>query len=286
MVRGLLYSVREGMEGFRRAPLSSLISVSTVFLALSLLGIFAAVSLNLGRLAALIQRRMTFEVFLDDTLSPSATAALEQQIKAIPGVGQVEYVSKEAAAQAIKEEFGPEVLEMLGENPLPASFRVALGPHSRGTALAEAVAAQLRALKGVSEVVYRAELFRVLDRYLKLIMTIDVGVGVVLACGSVLVIFNTIRLIIQAKQQIIETMKLVGATPGFIRRPFLVEGVLQGGVGGALAAACVWVLARLAALEAPQLLVLPQLFYVGLFASGVALGWLGSLVAVRRLLKY
>ncbi|MDZ7271180.1 MAG: ABC transporter permease [candidate division KSB1 bacterium] len=285
-MRGLLYSIREGIEGFRRAPLSSLLSVSTVALALTLLGVFMAVSLNLSRLAAQIQRRMTFEVFLDETLSPSATAALEQQIKAIPGVGLVEYVSKEAAVKAIQDEFGPEVLEMLGENPLPASFRVALAPQGRGTALAEAVAAQLRGLKGVSEVVYRAELFQLLDRYLKLAMTIDVVVGVGLACGAILVIFNTIRLIIHAKEQNIEIMKLVGATPSFIRRPFLVEGILQGGAGGALAALAVWLLARVVALEAPRLIVLPHVFYLALWCAGMALGWLGSLVAVRRLVKY
>lgn len=285
-MRGLLYSIREGIEGFRRAPLSSLLSVSTVALALTLLGVFMAVSLNLSRLAAQIQRRMTFEVFLDETLSPSATAALEQQIKAIPGVGLVEYVSKEAAVKAIQDEFGPEVLEMLGENPLPASFRVALAPQGRGTALAEAVAAQLRGLKGVSEVVYRAELFQLLERYLKLAMTIDVVVGVGLACGAILVIFNTIRLIIHAKEQNIEIMKLVGATPSFIRRPFLVEGILQGGAGGALAALAVWLLARVVALEAPRLIVLPHVFYLALWCAGMALGWLGSLVAVRRLVKY
>ncbi len=285
-MRGLLYNVREGIEGFRRAPLSSLISISIVCLALTLLGVFTAISLSLNRLAGLVQRRMTFEVFLDETLSPSATAALEQQIRSIPGVGALEYVSKEAAAQAIKEEFGREVLELLGENPLPASFRVALAPQSRSAPLAEAVVSQLRALKGVSEVVYRAELFQLLDRYLKLVMTIDVGVGVALACGSVFVIFNTIRLIIYAKRQIIETMKLVGATPGFIRRPFLVEGILQGGVGGALAAACVWLLARVAALEAPNLILLPQGFFLGVVGAGVLLGWLGSLIAVHRLLKY
>ncbi|MDZ7337554.1 MAG: ABC transporter permease [candidate division KSB1 bacterium] len=285
-MRGLLYSIREGIGGFRRAPLSSLLSVSTVALALTLLGVFMAVSLNLSRLAAQIQRRMTFEVFLDETLSPSATAALEQQIKAIPGVGLVEYVSKEAAVKAIQDEFGPEVLEMLGENPLPASFRVALAPQGRGTALAEAVAAQLRGLKGVSEVVYRAELFQLLDRYLKLAMTIDVVVGVGLACGAIVVIFNTIRLIIHAKEQNIEIMKLVGATPSFIRRPFLVEGILQGGAGGALAALAVWLLARVVALEAPRLIVLPHVFYLALWCAGMALGWLGSLVAVRRLVKY
>ncbi|MCR4440183.1 MAG: permease-like cell division protein FtsX [bacterium] len=283
---GLLYSIREGVEGFRRAPLSSFISLSTVALALTLLGVFMAVSLNLNRLAAALQQRMTFEVFVDEALDMRAIAALEQQVRSIPGVASVEFVSKEAAAQAIKAEFGEDVLDVLGENPLPPSFRIGLAPNTRSAALAESVAAQLRAQKGVSEVVYRAELFRLLDRYLQVAVTVDVAVGIALVLGSVFVVFNTIRLIIHAKRQIIETMKLVGATPAFIRRPFLVEGMLQGAAGGAIAAACLWLLVRVVSLEAPRLVVLPRTFYLGVVAAGVVLGWLGSILAVRRLLKY
>lgn len=283
---GLCYSIREGIEGFRRAPFSCFVSLSTVALALTMLGVFAAASLNLNRLAAALQQRITFELFIVDTLEGAAIAELEKQIRSIPGVATVEFVSKEAAAQVIKEEFGADVLEILGENPLPASFRVALAPRSRSAPVAESVAARLRALKGVSEVVYRAELFRLLDRYFQLAITIDVVVGLALVLGSVLVVFNTIRLIIHAKRQIIGTMKLVGATPGFIRRPFLVEGMLQGGGGGAMAVFFLWVLVRLASLEAPHLLVLPRLFYPSILAAGIGLGWMGSLVAVRRLLKY
>ncbi len=283
---GFWCSIREGIEGFRRAPFSSFVSLSTVALALTLLGAFAAVSLNLNRLAAALQQRMTFEVFVDDALEGAAIADLERQIRATPGVAKVEFVSKEAAARAIKEEFGDDVLEILGENPLPASFRVALTANSRSAPVAESVAAKLRALKGVSEVVYRAELFRLLDRYLQLAITVDVVVGIALVLGSIFVVFNTIRLIIHAKRQIIGTMKLVGATPGFIRRPFLVEGMLQGGAGGALAVFFLWVLVRLASVEAPHLLVLPDLFFPSILAAGILLGWMGSFVAVRRLLKY
>jgi len=283
---GLWYSIREGLEGFRRAPFSSFVSVSTVALALTLLGAFVAVSLNLNRLAAALQKHMTFEVFIDDALERAAVTALEQRIRSIPGVATVEFISKEAAAQAIKEEFGADVLDLLGENPLPASFRIALAAQSRSAPLAESVAAQLRTLKGVTEVVYRAELFQLLDRYLQLAITIDMAVGIALLLGSVFIIFNTIRLIIHAKRQIIETMKLVGATPGFIRRPFLVEGMLQGGAGGALATVCLWLLMRVASLEAPHLIVLPRLFFPAVLAAGIVLGWMGSFLAVRRLLKY
>lgn len=282
----LLYSIKEGVKGFRRARLSSFVSVSIVAISLILVGLFLIAAINMTRVVRSIQKRMTLEVFIDNALDESGIAALEDEISGLESVSEVQFVSKEMAAQTFTEEFGKEIFEILDGNPLPSSFRVNLKPEFRAAEEAAMVVEELEAIAGIEEVVYRAELFRLMDQYIGILIAIALVVGVLLLFGSLFVISNTIRIIIHSKRTVIETMKLVGATPSFIRRPFLVEGMLQGFVGGGIAALILFIFVKWTNIELPGLILIEKEIYFLLMLIGLTFGWLGSITAVRRLLRY
>ena len=282
----LLYSIKEGLEGFRRARLASFVSISIVAVSLILVGTFLVISVNMTRLVRGIQKRMSLEVFIDNTLTDDEIATLENEIRAIEGIYEVEFISKEKAAQTFKEEFGENIFEILDENPLPSSFRLALDVDFRGAQAADAIVQGINELKGVTEVVYRAELFRLIDRYIDILITSILVIGILILLGSLIVISNTIRIIIHSKRAIIAVMKLVGATPSFIRRPYLVEGMVQGMVGGGIAALILFAIVKISHIEMPGLLYIENEIYGIIILIGIVFGWFGSLYAVRRLLRY
>ena len=280
------YSVKEGLAGLRRARLSSLICISMVAVSLVLVGIFLVATVNMNSLLQDIKKRMNIEVFISDVMPEAEIANLEEQIRAIEGIGVVAFISKENAAQEVRDELGIDVFEIYEENPLFSSFRISLDTEYKTNKAAEDIVTQINRFEGVNEVVYRQEIFRLLDRYIGIALVIDLAVGLIVLFSSLFVISNTIRLIIHSKRDIIETMKLVGATRSFIRRPFLVEGMVQGVLGGILAAALLYVLVKILRIELAGLIVVEEEIYALLVVIGLIFGWLGSMTAARRFIRY
>jgi len=281
----LWYSIREGLAGFRRARLASAITVFTVAFALVLMGLSAIVAVNLGQLVVELRSRVQIEVFLDPGLSDEQAQKLEEKIRAVRGVSGVEFVSKERAALEFKETFGEDVLAILEENPLPASFRIRLARQFQNSAAAQEIAALIERLPGVDEVLYRGDVLRFLDRYAGMAAAVGLVIGAVLGLGSILLVANTIRLVIMARSNVIEIMRLVGATAGFIRRPFVIHGMIEGILGGLLGSAFLWLLVELARIQIPNLIVVDRRWYIVVVAVGWLLGWLGSSFAIRKYLK-
>jgi len=280
----LLYSFREGLEGLRRARLASFVAVSTTTLALVLMGAFLIITINLGKFVDGLRSKVEFEVFIDNSYDEAQARELGERLRAVPGVASVEFISKDAAAMEFQKTFGDNAFDLLDENPLPASFRVKLAKEYRTTRGAAGVAQAVSALEGVDEVVYRRDLLTLVEKYLHLAVAVDLTVGVLIAFGALLLVSNTTRLIILSKRDVIEVMKLVGATKAFIRRPFLIEGVVQGFLGGLAAAVLLFGAVRLIRMEIPGLVTAPKEIYAALILFGLVLGVIGSFVAVRKFL--
>ena len=279
------YTVRESLEGFRRARMAAAITTFTVAFALVLMALVYIVASNLGRVVLSLRARVQMEAFLDPALTDQEAQRIEDRIRTIAGVAEVEFVSKEKALLEFEREFGEDVFSVLDENPLPASFRIRLKPEFRRSQLAKQVADAVGRIDGVDEVIYRGDILALLDRYMGVVLLGGAVFGVLIGLGSVLLISNTIRLAILSRANVIEIMQLVGATNGFIRRPFLLEGMLQGLLGGAFAAFTLYILVRVTNLEIPNLVVVDRRLYFGVVILGWLLGWLGSAVAVRKFLK-
>jgi cell division transport system permease protein len=280
------FVIKEGLGGFRRAKLSTAVSVVTISISLILLGMFAIVTRNAANLVESIRNKVEIEAFLQESLKPSDIDSLRTKILSLAGVDSVTFISKEEAARIFKEEFGEDIHKVLEFNPLPQSFKVALKEGFRNAESADQVQKQIRQLKGIDDVVYRKAILEFIDKRVRTVSLIALGLGILITLSAIVLVSNTIRLTIYSKQQIIETMKLVGATPGFIRLPFILEGISQGFLGGLIASAVIYLLVEVVfprfAPELTELLSAGYLLYSALIIVGAFLGFIGSLLSIRR----
>jgi len=287
--QNLLFVLKEGFGGLRRSRFAGVVATITVAISLILIGVFLIITVNLGRVVDTLRNRVELEVFLDDAMDDAAIQALAEEIKQISGVKEITFISKEMAILEYKRLFKDtedDYFRVLGYNPLPASFRVKLLDDFRTPDGAESVYRNIAALEGVDEdsVVYRREFLVLLEKYIRVAIAIDFIVGSIICLSALLLVSNNIRLIISAKQKMIETMKLVGATNFFVRAPLYIQGTVQGFMGGVLASSFLYGLLRLAELEIPGFLVVDWRIYMLLAILGVLLGFAGSFTAVRKYL--
>ena len=279
-----MYSVREGMLGFRRAPMATTVSVTIVSITLTLFGLFALLTYNIQQLVNMVRSRMTVEIFIDYDLTDNERMRLEDRIRQVKGVTGLFFISKEEALRRFREDFGDDPLELLGENPLPASFQIQLDPAFRVSGRFQSVMDQLSALDGVDEVVGHNKLFQVVDQYSYAVMLIDSVIFILVLISTVFLVANSLRLTIIAQKRTVQIMELVGATRAFIRRPYLIQGLLQGGIGGAIASLVVWGAVQFVSLRIPNLLTAPLLLLVVPLVMGLLLGLIGSEIGLKRFL--
>jgi cell division transport system permease protein len=282
------FIIKEGFGGFRRAKLSTAVSVLTISISLILLGMFAIVTRNAANLVESIRNKVEIEAFLQESLKSSDIDSLRTKILGLAGVDSVTFISKEEAARIFKEEFGEDIHKVLEFNPLPQSFKVALKEGFRNAESADQVQKQIRQLKGIDDVVYRKAILEFIDKRVRTVSLIALGLGILITLSAIVLVSNTIRLTIYSKQQIIETMKLVGATPGFIRLPFILEGISQGFLGGLIASAVIYLLVEVVfprfAPELTELLSADYLLYSAPIIVGAVLGFVGSLFSLRKIM--
>jgi cell division transport system permease protein len=207
----------------------------------------------------------------------------------IDGIKDVRFISKTEAAKIFKEEFGEDINSVLNFNPLPASFKIFLEQEYKNADSAGVISRRLKEIGGINEVIYIKTLLELLDRRARLFVMISLGIGIALTIGSIFLVSNTIRLAIYSKRKIIDTMKLVGATRSFIRLPFLIEGLMQGLLGGLFACGIIFIVIFYAAMllghELGEFVLVEPYFYGIIAGTGILLGLLGSLISVRRFIS-
>ena len=285
----LAYTLSESISGFRRARLSTFVSVVTVSISLVLLGVFAVLTINVSRLIETLRGKVEMEAFLQEPVRPAGVEEIAKSILAIDGVESALFVSKEEAARIFKEEFGEDIHTVLEFNPLPPSFKIALKEGYKTSSGAQQVYDGLVRLKGIEKVIYRKALLEMIDRRTSTIHDLTLGLGILISLSSIFLVANTIRLAIHAKRKLLRTMELVGATRPFIRLPFLLEGIIQGFVGGLLAACLLYILLHYGihflSTEFSEFTRMPWTFYGLVLLTGMALGLLGSTIAVVRFIR-
>lgn len=291
------YILRDALVNLRRSGWAGLASISTISISFLIIGIFLLLTLHLNAVVAEWKEGFQVTVFLEDGITPEQLDLLRKRISNESGIKATTYTSKQEALANFKREFqgGEGLLEGLGENPLPASFQLAIREEYQTPETLRQLAAFLSRLEGVEEVVYGQEWVERLSTVVKVLKVLGIGIGAVLALGSLLIVSNTIRLGVYARAEEIEIMRLVGASRSYIRAPFLLEGFLQGLLGVSLALGLLLIAyqlvwqqldlspAQLYRVEAEW--VLPPWMTFGMVGAGALLGAFGSLVAVSRFLK-
>jgi cell division transport system permease protein len=285
----LAYTFRESVSGFSRAKISSLLSVATIGISLVLVGIFAAVTINTSRLIDMLRSRLDMEAFLTEPVTEDEVTGLQSRIAGLEGVEKVVFVSKDEALKIFKQETGDDISKVLDFNPLPPSFKITLKEPYRTSSRTLVIYNKIASLPGVDTVLYRRVLLELIDQRAASINRVMLGAGIAVSLTAIFLVANTIRLTILAKRRLIRTMELVGATRGFIRRPFLIEGILQGFLGGLAASGLMLLLfeyaTRLVSEEFAPYLRMPPPFYLSVVGTGMLLGLAGSLISVLRFVR-
>jgi len=281
----LFFFLKEGFIGLRRARLSAAIAIISLFLALTLIGIFVITGLNMKDVIFQFYRQIEIEAFLQPDLSTQKLNRLKQEIQKYPQIGEIIFVSREEALQEFQQIFGEDLQAVLSENPLPASFRIILGSDYSNPGTVEQLAKELNTLEGIQEIIYQKEIIRFLHKYLRLGLVVAIIFAMVLLIIITILVFNTIRLTIHARRNIIQIMRLVGATNYFIKGPFIAEGLLQGVLGGLLCAAFLWGLGEIIRGAIFPELLMTHYIYITVIVMGMMLGLIGSYVSVNKYLS-
>ena len=275
------YLLKEGIAGLRRTKWASMTSIVSLSLALLLIGILFRLSYNLYDRALSLRDSVELEVFLYD-LDDQDIKLMEQALLSLDEVEGITFISKDSAATIMRSEFGTGVEDLVALNFLPASFKLSLRRDIPAEKII-VVAAELEEWIGVENIKYNASLLQLLEKNLRTLTRMGTIIGLLVLIAAMLLVFNTIRLTVYARRDVIKAMKLVGATNRFIRAPFVIEGILQGLLAGGISASVLLLrFERLLPKLTPEfgLLVWPfgQWYYLigAMVTLSVLLGWLGS----------
>jgi cell division transport system permease protein len=292
-VRALRYSFEEAMTSLWRGRRSSLLSVATIAAALVVLGVLLLVSWNVERLLVQWAAAAEMSIFLLDDVTPEARAAIEQTLVESDLVGGHEFVSKAQALIRFRRDFVDlsGVVEQVASNPFPASFEARLEPNLDDAAAVDRFATVLRGASGVEEVRFDQTWIERLTTAVNLLRGVGLVVALVLVVAVALTVANVIRLACFARRDEIEIMQLVGAPLAYVRGPFVLEGVIQGGIGAVAALVVLgigfsigesWYGETFAlVLGVGTVRFLPPAMGFLLVVGGMAVGCVGGLVAAR-----
>jgi cell division transport system permease protein len=252
------------------------------------------VFVNLENAANNWSERVQVTVYFDHELSQQEQSSFRGKISAIPGTARVGYVSRDEALKRFKARLrGQEtLLDGVRSEILPTSLEIALKKSHRETREVEAYVAGLKGIAGITEVQYGEEWVRRFNTFLNFMRMLGALLGGFLVIAVLFIVSNTIKLTIYARRDELEVMSLVGATRFFIKAPFLVEGVMQGGAGALLAIGLLLGLYEGFLHNAGSFLTfnpttaglafLPIEYVGGIFLAGVVLGFIGSLSSLKR----
>ena len=303
-MRSLGYFFREAIKGFRRNASTAFGSIVTTFLSLMVIGVFLVCGIIVNNIMASVESEVSITAYVSDDARQSDIQEVMDYVEGLDYVASVNFTSKEQALEnftsssATNAEY---IAQLDGENPLPASIDIELTDTQQVTSVAQA----LEGYAGfqdvcedpndpASSIEYGQSTVERLFVLINSVRYIGIALIVLLIFIALVFINNTIRLAILARRKEIAIMRLVGASNGFIRGPFLMEGALHAIIGSLLAVGCLELLRNLVLPKVQGALAfLPfdlslnsfLLIYLVLVVAGLLIGLIGSALAMRRYLK-
>lgn len=290
------FVLRQAVSVSLRSIGVTLVAVVTIAMALTVLAAFGVVVATLADVAERMGREVEISAYLERGVPPGDGFALAERLGGWKQVAGARYSSSEAALEAFRESLGADrsLLDGLPPDVLPASVELRIHPDAWKREAVEALATRLEALPEVEEVRFGRDAIEQVNGFLRFARVAAWVLGVALCLGTILIVSNTIRLTVYARKDEIDIMSLVGATPAFVRAPFVVEGALQGLLGGAAALGVLVFLQEglrigiergLGQGYPVELAFSPIRFLLYLLAAGFGLGLVASLAAVSRFMR-
>ncbi len=282
---------REALHSFRRTPVLSLLSVAAIAFSLFTTGLYGLVALNFSSALEDLAERVEIVAFLMRGTPAESVTLASQDIAAFPEVLEVSFVSEDQALEQAQRELVEfrEAYKDLAMNPLPASLEIRLKPEHRNSRAVRAVADRLAGFPFIDDVRYGREWVERLDSLRRLATLVQLVIGLAFAVVAVAIIGVTIRITVFQRAGEIAIMRLVGATNGFIRGPFVLEGALKGVLGGAAALLLCWAGFTLfrtgLGADLPDLRFFRPGDMLLILLFGTLIGLVGSLLSVGRHLR-
>jgi len=300
-MRSLFYFIKEALRNSKKNFGTTFGAIITIFLSLLVIGVFMVGSLVVERIVQGVESEVSIQIFLRDDATEEDLDELMGYIRTLPDVATVTYISKEEAWEKFREMSGAGIIEELDDNPLPASLSIELSNPAQVQVVVDEIKAQPTFLRVIGDpdkpedsMKYGQEIIDQLFTFANTIRLVCIVLVVMLIFVALIFINNTIRLAILARRKEIAIMRLVGASNGFIRGPFIMEGAIQALIGAGLAILVIWLLSRNllpqindfmpflgVGYESLQLWVV----YAILLVVGLIIGLFGSMLAMRRYLK-
>lgn len=271
---------------------SYFMSLMSIALVLFLLGVFALLMMHAQKLSSYLKENIGFEIVMNSNVSEENILKLQRELDAMPAVKKTEYITKEEAIRRLSEDLGEDFLQWLGneENPLLPSIDVRFNAAYANNDSLNFIQTRLLNNKDVKEIYYHKSLVNVINQNISRIGLALMIASVVLLIIAVTLIRNTIRLSIYSKRFLVRSMQLVGATPAYIRRPFIRSGITQGLFGALIADAFLSLLLYGLMQRLPELAFVQDYtiiggFFVGIVLLGILLGGLSTRLALRKYLN-
>ncbi len=274
----------------RRLTGSTFTTIVSLSLVLFMLGLLGIIILNTRKLADNVKENIGFQVILNENAKEVDVAKLQKTIDASDYAKSTEFVTKDDAAKRLQDDLGEDFIDFLGYNPLLSSINVHLNAQYANADSLVWIEKEMLDTKLVKEVVYQKSLVSMINENVQKISLVILGFSTLLMIIALALINNTIRLSIYSKRFIIKTMQLVGATQGFIRRPFVFAGIRHGVYGALIAIAMLIGVLYLTQKQLPELKELQDrnmlLTLFGIVVIlGIIISWISTSLAVRKYLR-
>ena len=223
-----LYLVSEGLKNVWRHKMTTFTAVFSLFLALYFVGLLATAGENTRSILQYLRSKYKIEVFFKQNVDLKMAKKVSDSILEIKGIRSSTVINKDDAVRIFKDQFGEDILGILGYNPLPISAVVNLKRNSEELLNATPIVNDIKKMEGVEEVRYQGHLIKKIERTYSRFMKVFPWVAMVFITVAILVIYNTVKLSIYSRKELINSLKLIGATKLFIQMPFIFEGLIDG----------------------------------------------------------
>ena len=223
-----LYLISEGLKNVWRHKMTTFTAVFSLFLALYFVGLLATAGENTNSILQYLRSKYKIEVFFKQNIDLKVAKEVSDLILEIRGVRSSTVINKDDAVRIFKDQFGEDILGILGYNPLPVSAVVNLKRNSEEVLDATPIVNKIKKMNGVEEVRYQGHLIKKIERTYARVIKIFPWIALVFISVAVLVIYNTVKLSIFSRKDLINSLKLIGATRLFIQMPFVFEGLIDG----------------------------------------------------------
>lgn len=284
-------TMSEKSSNKRRVAGSYFMSLMSITLVLFLLGVFALLMMHAQKLSNHFRENIGFEIVMNSNVKEASIIKLQKELDAMPAVKSTEYITKEEAIRRLSDDLGEDFLQWLGneENPLLPSIDVHFNAEYANPDSLNVIEQQLLKSKDIKEIYYQKSLVDLIDQNVNRIGMVLMGISIILLIIAITLIRNTIRLRIYANRFLVRSMQLVGATPAFIRRPFIRSGILQGFFGALLTDLLLALMLYGLTKRIPELSFVQDYrivisIFVGIILLGILLGGLSTRLALRKYL--